>query len=292
MSGKGYRTLINNTYILTGKTVIKGFLFFDNEKIIDIGTEASPEYELAEYVMDYEYKAVALHGFSVATRLSNYPFRGISDYDLNTFTKEEIKEFIQAGLYELILNGITLPIIIDEYPELVAEVLRHFNINGVIVSDTTIKTYPGIQYLFVENNIVKYKDEKLGEFNKLFCRVNQVNDECSFLDISDLPTYNLSAISLIANQLGREETFMNLITKAYKVLGIDNGVIDKGAKPDIILYDLRDSLKTLPAKSINSIILRGYPPDQVYLGGDIFFDHGESLVFTRTDLSQIILSDQ
>ncbi|MCD6300790.1 MAG: hypothetical protein J7L82_01820 [Staphylothermus sp.] len=292
MSSEGYRTLINNVYILSAGTITKGFIFFDNEKIIDIGPEASPEYELAEYVMDYEYKAVALHGFSVVTRLSNYPFRGTSNYDLSTYTKNEIKKFIQAGLYELILNGVTLPIVIDDYPELVAEVLRHLDINGVIVSDTTTKTYPGIKYLFIEENIVKYGKKELGKFNEIFCKLNQINDKCLFLDISDLPTYNISAISLLATQLGTRDSFMDLITKPYKVLNLDKGVINKGAKPDIVLYDLRDSLKTIPVENIDSIILRGYPPDQVYLGGDIFFDHGESLVLTKIDLSQFILSGQ
>jgi len=71
-----------------------------------------------------------------------------------------------------------------------------------------------------------------------------------------------------------------MLSKPYSLLGFDNGFVDKGSKPDLLVFDLKHSYKSTPISRLDNVLLRGYTPDIVFINADIYFDHGESLVIT------------
>jgi len=176
--------LLNNIYYRKQHVVEKGYVFFNNEAIIDLGEEPKPEYDLAELLYDYEYRAYVVHGFSVASGLSNYPFRGLEGFDPASYSDNELEEFIQAGFYELYMNGITLPIIIDARPELVNKVVKENEYKAVIMHERgVLKQYSGIAYIEIDNGILYYMDRRIGLIENIVCRLNEIRDDCHILDI-------------------------------------------------------------------------------------------------------------
>ncbi len=282
----GYHTLLNK--ILYGeKDFLKGYIFFDNEKIIDIGEEPKPEYELAELIYNYEYKSYILHGYSLTTSLTNYPFRGLDKYDLSIYSREELKKFVYTGLFELYMNGVTLPIVIDEYPDIVNTVAKENGLEIVIIHEEgTIPHYQGIRYLEIVDNKIKELNKSL---KLMKCRPDALLDNCISISISGLPSYNTSLlINIMYREVGDLNKVLELLYRPYIELGLDKGSLEKNNRPDIIVYDLKTSYKTVPIEYVSNIILRGYAPDQIFVKGDIFFDHGEALSLLPIDISRIV----
>jgi hypothetical protein len=288
-------TLLKNTYYRGVKGVKKrGFIYFNSEKIIDVGEEARPEYDFSELVIDYGFKAYAMHGYSVVASLTNYPFRGIGRIDLTIYSRDELEKIVHAALYELIMNGVSLPatIIRDENEvEAIINVLKRNNIKAIIFAEEgIISKYKGLYSISICGEKLIYEGKIIGDTKKAICKPQTINNECLFLDISDMYTYNLSLImnfSIYSSDF-KQETVIDLLTKPYKVLGIDNGVIEINGRPDIIVYDLREPYNIVPKQHIELVIFRGYPPTQVFIDGDTFFDHGESLVLSKPNIDFIL----
>ncbi|WP_245521918.1 hypothetical protein [Staphylothermus hellenicus] len=278
-------------YILKEKGIDRGFIYFDNDKIIDTGKEADPIYELSELVIDYEYKALAIHGYSVLTSLSEYPYRGLGvKADLSIFTRDELKKIINAALYELIMNGVTFPLIYDEYIDLVIKILKEHNLKaGIIAEEGTVPEYTGLYYIHIRGDNLYYNDEKLGSIKDAICSPEKINSNCLFLDLRNYYTYNLSYImNILVKSLKNMFSALEIFAKPYKLIRIDKGYIDKQAKPDIVIYDLREPYLVAPRNHVLLSVLRGYVPSQVFINGDTFFDHGESLVLGKTRIDFIL----
>lgn len=288
---EGIHTLLNNIYVLRKARIDRGFIYFNNERIIDTGTEAEPEYELSELVIDYEYKALAVHGYSVLVNLSKYPFRGLEDKaDFSTFNKEELKKIINAALYELLMNGVTLPIIHDQHAELAVKIFREHSLKAIfIVDEGTVPEYSGLYYIYKRGQELVCENKKLGSIKDAACKPDYIRDNCLFLDLTNSYTYNLSLIiNKSIKSLNDVYAVLEIFSKPYQVINIDKGYIDRQAKPDIIIYDLREPYLATPRDYLPASILRGYPPSQVFINGDTFFDHGESLVLTKPKIDFIL----
>jgi len=287
------RTLIDKIfYIGRGNSVNKGFILFDNERIIDIGSEPDVEYELSEYVLNYEYKAVALHGFSALIDPFKYPFRGLAKSELDTsiYSDRELEAIIHAVIYEMLFNGFTLPALKTDQPEQVIKVTNEIDLRVIVLTERGIaKQHGRILLVEIENNTLYYNDERIGRVEDLICS-EVIVDECLFIDLTRFPSINSSFIIWFLTMRTKSiPDALKLLVKPYIVLGIDNGFIDKDSKPDIVVYDLRDSRKTIDLGSLIYVTLRGYPPDSVFAGGDQFFDKGESLYLIQPRIDNIIL---
>jgi len=283
-------TLLNNIFYNGVEGVVEGFILFNNEKVVDIGERAKPEYELSELVIDYGYRAYALHGYSLAIDPSKYLVRGLNeDLDLSIYSDNELEKIVYAVLYEMYLNGITLPVLFNELLEIVNRVVKEHSLEAVIVHDEgTLKHYTGIIYVERRGDKLYVNDRELGSFDKLFCTIQRVSSECVFIDISGLPTLNTSTVIYELSKNIGVNSAIKLLINPYRVLGMDHGVLENGCRPDILVYDLRDSRLTIPRQYVEYVVLRGYPPSQVFVKGDTFFDHGESLVLTPSRIDDIL----
>ncbi len=290
--GSSIRFLINNVVMFSDEGIKKGFIFISNGKIADLGEEPPPEYELSELVYDYEGKALAIHGFSVLASLTDYPFRGIREPDLSVYSRQELEKFAQAGIYELLLNGVTFPIIEDKHPEIVVHLLKSLELKGALVVEKgAVKHYPDIIILEKKNDKIYYNDRLLGKYDEIFCDINNVPsqiDKCMAYSLIGSISYNVSALITQAYRSLGDKIF-HILTNSYRMLGIDKGTITKASKADLLIYSSKDSLKTAPL-TLDPLIMsaRGYPPDQVIISGDIFFDKYESLVIAKPNIDQIV----
>jgi len=287
------RTLIDKVfYIGRDNSVNKGFILFDNERIIDIGSEPDVEYELSEYVLNYEYKAVAFHGFSALIDPFKYPFRGLAERELDTsiYSERELEVIIQAVIYEMLYNGFTLPALKTSKPEQVIKVATENDLRIIVLTERGVaKQHSRVLLVEIENNTLYYNDEKIGVIEELICSDNIV-DKCLFIDLTRFPSINSSFIIWFLTMRTKSvQEALKLLVKPYIILGVDSGFIDKDSKPDIVIYDLRDSRKTIDLGNLLYVTLRGYPPDSVFAGGDQFFDRGESLYLIQPRIDDVIL---
>ncbi|MET1160196.1 MAG: hypothetical protein ABWW65_04485 [Thermoprotei archaeon] len=286
-----YRTFFNNIYYLSEKGVEKGFIFFDNSRIIDIGTTPEPEYEFVEYVNDYDYRAIAMHGFSIAFSPEKYVQRGLDiDIDLSTLSREEFKKIVYALLYELYMNGVTLPILVSNNVDLIASIAKEYGLSiGVIHEKGVSSKYREIIDIEVSGDNAYYNDQVLGNKKEIFCTINSISSKCRVLLVENMYTLNISIIAhYVYNKTGSLQKTLKLLTEPYRLLELDNGYISKNSKPDIVVYKLDDSRKSIPLKYVEYVILRGYPPDQVFVNGDSFFDRGEALVLVPISIYDIV----
>jgi len=291
---RGARVLLNGVRYVSTRGVNKGYVFFNNEEVIDCGEEPKPEYELAELVATYDYSALAVHGYSVAVELTSYIYRGTGGADLSTYTRSELKKIAYAALYELYMNGITLPIVVDQYPDIANELAREHQLKLAILHEKgTLQHYPNTLYLEEEDGELYFEDRELGEKNEVFCSLRDISGKCRILYVSGAPTYNVSLmLFLAAGRLGGLPEALRILSEPYRLLGLDNGYISRGSRPDILVYDLRKSVKTPPLSVPEYALLRGYPPDQVFVEGDLFFDKGEPLVLLPTSIYEIAVKHE
>ncbi len=288
------RTLISKIYY-RGKELLRGFILFDEERIIDHGTEPEPEYELSELVINHEYKAYVVHGFSIALDPLKYPFRGFNEeIDLSIYSVDELKQIGLAAFYELYMNGVTLPIVYGEHAEIVNNIAREHNLSlAIIDEDKTLPRYKGVIYLDRRDDKLYLDERELGVYDELICSISRITRNCLAIDVKEFFTLNVSFIaSKIYEVTGSLTKTIELLVKPYIMLDLDNGYIDKEAKPDILVYSFRDSRKLVPYNKIEYVVLRGYPPDQVFVNGDMFFDKGEPLVLLPVELNTLLLSGE
>ncbi|MEM4619415.1 MAG: hypothetical protein QW607_04290 [Desulfurococcaceae archaeon] len=277
-------TLLNNLYYLKNNGLNHGFIYFNTEKIIEIGEKPSPEYELSELIIDYEHRALALHGFSIAIDVFKYVFReNYSEEKLSTLSSVELEKIASNVLYELYMNGITLPVIYGHRVDIVEKVVKENNLETVFIHSGELREYSGLKYILLKNNRLIYREIDLGEYGKIVCNSSFVTKDCVFLDTTHMFSQNTSLILydiMKNNGLNLDQSLIYLF-KPYIVLGIDNGDLNKNSRPDIIVHDFRNSLKTTSFKTMKNVLLKTYTPDQVFVKGELFFDRGESLVLQQ-----------
>lgn len=289
------RTLLNNVLYFKNNEVTSGFIYFNNERIIDTGLEPSPEYELSELVINYENGALAIHGFSVAIDVFKYILKNkYSRETIDTLSNSELEKIVNNVLYELYLNGVTLPVIHSYRIDIVNKVIKENNLEAVLIHSGELREYNDVHYIVVEDNQLIHRDRVLGDIDTTICRYESLTSNCLFIDTTDSLTQN---VSFIINNLLRKtnnsfEQAISLLYKPYVSLGIDNGELLNGSKPDIVIHDLRNSLKTLPRSIVKYVLLKGYVPEQVFVKGDLFFDRGEPLVLFQHKIYSIIFDKQ
>ncbi|MEM4691227.1 MAG: hypothetical protein QXT88_02620 [Desulfurococcaceae archaeon] len=285
------KVLLNNVYYLKD-AVYKGFIYFDENSIIEEGSEPDPEYELSELVYEFKENAFILHGFSVIVNPTRYLYRGFNNLEMSVFDEREIEKLVYSALYELIINGVTLPIIIDEKPEVVSKILFENGIKGVLIVDRGTSRRIGDNiYLEIDETSIYHEDSRIGYVHDLICRVDNFKSNCVFLDIREEGTWNLSSIIYyIVRSKGVDvENVIRVLTNPYRLLKIDSGKIEKGSKPDLLIYDLKNSFLTTPINMLKYVVLRGYTPDYVFLRGDALVEKREPLELTPLDLLDIVL---
>lgn len=285
-------TLLNNILYFKNGEIHSGFIYFNNEKIIDVGTDPSPEYELAELIIDYEHSALAIHGFSIAIDIFKYVFRNnYSEEYLDTFSNNELEKIVNNTLYELYMNGVTLPVIYGYRIDIVNKVVRENNLKAVLIHSGELREHDKSHYIITENNKLLYKNNEIGYLNKVLCSPGFITNECIFVDTTNYLSQNVSIIlyELIERNNFEIEQALRVLKKPFISLGIDNGQLDTNSKPDVSIHDLRNSLKTIPHRLIKYVLLKGYPPDQVFVNGEMYFDHGESLVLLQQRVNNIVL---
>lgn len=272
--------------------ILSGFIYFSNERIIDVGIEPSPGYELSELVINYDYRALAVHGFSIAIDIFKYVFRNnYSNELIDSFSNNELEKIINNVLYELYMNGITLPVIYGYRIDIVNKVIRENDLDIVLIHSGELSESHRTHNIIVKNNKLFYNDRELGDLREAICKVDSITNKCIFIDTTNYYSQNTSMILrdlMKENNYGFEQA-LHLLLKPYVSLGFDNGCIDKNSKPDLVIHDLRNSLKTTPYSLLKNVLLKNYPPDQVFINGDLFFDHGESLVLLQYRIDDILL---
>ena len=288
------RILLEEIYYLsTGLEFNRGFVFIRGNRIDDVGEQVSPEHILSELHYNFEGKAIVVHGFSTAISPSLYPFRGLNvndvSIDLTVFTDNEIKGFIKASLYELLMNGVTLPVIYEHNNsrviKLTIEVAKSLKIPMVIASKSSIlETYTDS----IDKKLIYAIDIEKQEFIEKLC-IDKITPECSTLLLRN--TMNLNAI--MANYMMRVKSnyynAINVLIKPYQIIGIDKGVIEKGARSHIVVYDARRPLKAPLIKSSPSVILkRGYLPDLVIIDGDVVVEQGIVYIIDENEVRSIL----
>lgn len=285
------RVLLNNIYYLKD-AVIKGFVYFDENTIIEEGAEPDPEYELSELVYVFKEDVFVMHGFSVVVNPTRYLYRGFNNLEANVFNKNEIEKLAYSALYELIINGVTLPVIIDENPDLISKTLFENGLRGVLIVERGTSRRIGDNiYLEIDDSTIYYEDSKIGDSNELICNVDNVKEDCVFLDIRGEATWNISSIAyhIVRSKELAIETLISILTNPYRVLKLDSGRVEKGSKPDLLIYDLKNSFITTPVDMLKHVVLRGYTPDYVFLRGDAFVEKRESLEIIPLDILDIVL---
>lgn len=279
----GIRALIDKIYYMRPNRITsKGFIYIDGNSIADVGAEAPVEYSLSELYYSFDGKAFAIHGFSIALTPSLYPFRGTgSSYvELSVFSKEEIRGFIKSAFYELLVNGITLPIVYrekDEYIGLVIDVAKSISIPLVIMGGKELLDRYNNS---IDNKMVYSMVLGVDVAEKNIC-YDEISGSCDVVYLKNTLNINsLIAFSVMNN--GVYET-IEVLVKPYKILGISKGFVDKGSRADILVYDGRSPPKApLLSRAPYSVITRGYPPDIVFLNGDIVVERG--VVYPISDM--------
>ena len=284
------RILLKNTWFLTNKGFEKGFVFLYGSKIEDTGSEVNPEYEFSELVYDFEYQAVITHGYSLLVDLVEYTTRQLGDIDLSVLTRSELKKLAEVGVVNAYTNGITLPVTITKYPEVVSDIARENSIRiGLIVERNTVVRNPYISLLEVDEGWIYYGDQKLIEYKDLTCKPGMLHDKCVLIDARG---YGNLVTAIEETYRGNNPLLSyNKLTGLYRVLGVDNGFVEKGSASDLVLFDLRNPLKSAPVsdeKRLYNILVRAQQPDIVFIGGEIFYEFGENLAIPLVKIGEIL----
>lgn len=285
------RVLMNNVFYLKD-TISRGFIYFDENSIIEEGSEPQPEYELSELVYGFKDDILVMHGFSVVVSPTRYLYRGLRITDLSVFNKNEIEKLAYSALYELLVNGVTLPVINDENPDIIARTLFENGIKGVVIVERGTSRRVGDNiYLERDGVAIYYDDSKLGDLKDLVCQVNNFRRDCFFLDISSEASWNLSTVTyhIVKTTSVDIDSVIRVLTNPYRFLRVDSGKIEKGSKPDLLAYDLKNSFITTPMDALKYVVLRGYPPDYVFLNGDAFVEKKEPLVLIPLNILDMVI---
>ena len=265
------RVLLKNVLVPDNEGFKKIYIYIDNDRIADLGEEIPVEYEFAELVLDYNGEYLAFPGFSALVSLTER-YRDIAMYG-----SIDKKELVRAALYELIMNGVTLPIIVDDEDSIVRNVLKELEFPAVLIEkeadmdqkDVYIKGKLGDDGISINNVLFRWNE---------ICGPNKLNDSCKLLDLRGLHTYNVSAL-LSRNNIEPEDAgFINVLWRPYKALGIGDCRIVKDMRADIVLYRITIPPKLVTHKNYRDLLRSGYPPDTVIIAGELFIDKNEPLI--------------
>ncbi|MEM4717402.1 MAG: hypothetical protein QXE81_01415 [Desulfurococcaceae archaeon] len=285
------KCLLKNTWFLSSSGFKHGYVFINGSRIDDTNEgESPPEYELAELVYDFQGDSVVAHGYSIVTDIVEYTTRGLDNIDLSVFTREELRKLAKVGVVNAYINGVTLPVTITNHPEIIIDIARENSIRiGLIVDRGVVSKNPFTVLFEVEENWVYYEDRKISEMSKFICQSSMLSNECLIIDGRGYG--NLStAIEEVFKESGNFERAFKLLTNTYRLAGIDNGFVDNGSSSDIIIYDLKNPLKSLPIRDVSNLyklLSRSQQPDIVFIGGDVFYDHGENLAIAIVKIHEL-----
>lgn len=290
-SGLALRCLLKNTWYLSSKGFNKGYVYIYGGRVEEVGEgEPEPEYELADLLYDFEGDALAVHGYSVVLDVVEYVVRGVSGVDLTVFTREELKKLAKIGVVNAYTNGITLPVAITKYPEVVVDVARENGVRiGLIVERGVVSKTPFTPILEVENGYLYYEDKRLGLLEKTLCTPLNPTEDCLIVDARGYGN-TLTAVEEVYRLAKTPERGYQLLTGFYRVAGLDSGYLDKNAASDIIVYDTRNPMKTIPMTDLTSLytlLKRSLQPDLVFVGGDVFYEKGENLAIPVVKVNEL-----
>jgi len=271
----------------------RGFVFLYGSRVVDVGEEALPEYELSELVIDFESKALILHGYSILLDIVDYVFRGIrGNLDLSTLTREETKKLAEIGLVNAYISGVTLPVAFTEYTTALADAARENGVRaGVLVERGTLSTNPFLVVFEIENGKLYFQDKVLGDLNEVLCTPQRVKNTCVVVDARGYGN-TLTAVEEVYRSTPSVIEAYEVLTKPYRVAGIDDGYVEKGSASDLIVYDLRNPLKTSPYSKVEyfyTVIARSQQPDIVFVSGDVFYEFGENLAIPVSRVDNILV---
>lgn len=290
------KCLLKNTWFLSSSGFKHGYIFINGSRI-DIADEGEPppEYELVELVYDFQGDSVITHGYSLVTDIVEYTVRGLDNVDLGVFTREELRKLAKVGVVNAYINGVTLPVAITDHPEIIVDIARENSVRiGLIVNRGIISKNPFTILFEIEDNWVYYEDKRIGEKSKLLCQPSSLNENCLLIDGREYGNIS-TVIEEVYKHAESVEMAFKLLTNTYRLAGIDNGYIDKGSSSDILIHDLKNPLKSLPigdVKNLYKLLLRSQQPDIVFIGGDIFYDHGENLAIPVVKIHELFKSKQ
>lgn len=285
------KILLKNTWFLSSDGFKQGYVFIEGSRISETGEgETPPEYELAELVYDFERESLVVHGYSVLVDIVEYVFRGIPGIDLSVFTIDELKKLANVGIVNSYVNGVTLPVAITSYPEVIARVARENMMRIVLITQRgTVSKSPYVLLLEVDNNRVYYEDKAIGYYEDFTCTPSKINEKCKIIDTRGYGNL-LTAIEEVFRSIGPEKA-ITLLTNPYRLVGIDSGYVEKNSTSDLVIHDTRNPLKTMPlwsSENLYRLLARSQQPDIVFINGDVFYEHGENLAIPVVKIHEVI----
>ncbi|MEM1772807.1 MAG: hypothetical protein QXQ71_03180 [Desulfurococcaceae archaeon] len=291
-SGLTTRCLFKNTWYLSSSGFKYGYVFVYGTRIQDDGEgEPDPELELSELVYDFNGDAVIAHGYSLLVDIVEYVVRGLSGIDLSVFTREELRKIAKAGLVNAYMNGITLPVARTNHPEVIVDIARENSFRiGIIADRGTVARNPFIVLLELDGQWVYLDDRKIGEYSTVICKPSEPRNTCI---LPDARGYGNITTAIEETYTTARDPLLSfrILTNFYRTTGIDNGFVEKGSASDLIIYDLKNPLKTMPLITLEhpyKLLARSQQPDVVFIGGDVFYEQGENLAIPVVKINEII----
>lgn len=282
------KILLEDTYYLaTDMKFYRGFVFIEGDKVVDVGSTPLTEHLLSELHYNFNGKAVVFHGFSVVVSPSSY-LLGEAGIDISVFSNNEVRGLIKVLFYELLMNGVTLPLIyeLDErIVKLVIDVAKMLKIPVAIISKKNIlENYMNL----IDEKLIYAIDVSHKGIVQDFC-IDSIKYGCKYLMLKNI--LNLNAV--IATYLGKMENgydkVIEVLSNPYRLLSIDNGVIDKNSRSHIIVYDARKPLKApMIASNPIAILKKGYLPDLVIIDGDIVMEQGIVYIIDENEVTSVL----
>ncbi len=280
----GVRLLLSEIYYPgSSGRMEKGFVHVSGEVISDFGSEYPAEYELSEYHVGYDYRAVLIHGLSAVVSPTLVPLGNIDREALSTLSKDDVSLLATNGLTRLLRSGITLPLIDDPYPDLVAKILIERNLPGAIFDyGGTVPHRPGITYLTVREGLIYLGDTALGSLGEMICEPGRITGRCKVIRIPARAGYLGCFFASTMNHY-------DVLFGGYKLTGRGSGTMMRGEPADLLIYDFRDPFKNVSIpKGPGEIVRLGYLPDTVIVNGDIIVERGEVLELNPPSVMGII----
>ncbi len=266
----GVRVLLKNILVHEENKFKNIYIYIDNDKIADLGEEIPVEYEFAELVLDYNSEYIAFPGFSVLVSLTDrYP--GI--YETSSIDKKEI---VKAALYELVMNGVTLPIIMDRDTSIVKHVLKEVEFPAILIEDNVKEGQNNVYLSGIRRDDGILIGDTFFGWTEI-CRPNHIRDNCKLLDLRGLHTYNVSALLNMSSK-NSMDAVLDVLWRPYKALGLGDKKLAKGSRADIVLYKISEPPKLVTPRNYMDLLRSGYSPDTVIVAGELYIDKNEPLI--------------
>ncbi|MEM3926841.1 MAG: hypothetical protein QXU13_04605 [Desulfurococcaceae archaeon] len=284
------KILFNNTWYLEPGGFRKGFIFVDGLFVKSTGAEPEPEYEFSELSYDLGGYGVVVHGYSMIIDTLEYFLKGFRDYSI--FTKQELKKIMEASLLRSYVSGVTLPIVETPFVDLVMDIAREYSFRiGVIVRHDDRYDFMDKNILFIvkKNNNLYSNDKVITQANSV-CKPEDVSPDCNIIDARGYGAL-FTGIEIVFKRLRNPLLAYRLLTNPYRLLSVDDGFVQSGASADLLVYDLKDPLKSLPLsdpEQCYEVLSRTSTPDIVVVNGNVVYERGENLVFTLSKLHEIV----